>query len=87
MWRGEIMDTTPKALGLARSMTYRGITPTLCKVTKVYRSGVSVARKAMREIEKRLQHKASLEAWSIKIVPEAQLGYFMFFVVLRLLYS
>ena len=73
-WRGEIIDSTHKALGLARSMTYRGIKPTVCKVVKVYRSGVSVAKQAMREIEKRLQRKPGLEFWFIKIVPQAQLG-------------
>ncbi len=73
-WRGEIVDTTQKALGLARSMAYRGINPTVCKVAKLYGSGVSVAKKAMREIEKRLQRKAGLEYWFIKIVPQAQSG-------------
>ena len=73
-WRGEIIDTTQKALGLARSMTYRAIKPTVCKVAKVYRAGVSVATKAMREIEKRLERKAGLESWFIKIVPQAQSG-------------
>jgi hypothetical protein len=73
-WRGEIIDTPQKALGLARSMTYRGIKPTVSKVAKLYRSGVSVAKKAMQEVERRLQRKAGLESWFIKIVPQAQLG-------------
>ncbi len=73
-WRGEIIDSTHKALGLARSMAYRGIKPTLCKVVKVYRSGVSVAKLAMREIEKRSQRKPGLEFWFFKNVPQAQLG-------------
>ena len=46
-WRGEIIDTTRKGLGLARSMTYRGIKPTVRKVTKVYRAGISVAKPEM----------------------------------------
>lgn len=73
-WRGEIIDSTQKALGLARSMTYRGIKPTVRKVTRTYRKGISVAKKAMREIEKRLDRKPELESWFIKIVPQAQLG-------------
>ena len=73
-WRGEIIDTTHKGLGLARSMTYKGIKPTVRKVTKVYRAGISVAKKAMREIERRLERKPGLESWSIKIVPQPQMG-------------
>jgi transposase len=41
--RGQIIETTKKALGLARSMTYRGIKPSVRKVTKLYRTGISVA--------------------------------------------
>jgi hypothetical protein len=73
-WRGEIIDTTHKGLGLARSMTYRGIKPTVRKGTKVYRAGISVAKKAMREIERRLERKPGLESWFIRIVPQPQMG-------------
>lgn len=73
-WRGEIIDTVDKALGLARSMTYRGIRPTVRKVVRRYRKGISLSQKAMREIEKRLERKTGLENWFIKIVPQAQMG-------------
>jgi hypothetical protein len=73
-WCGEIIDSTDKALGLARSMTYRGIKPTVRKVAKAYRAGVSVAKKAMRDIEQRLSRKVGLEPWFITIKPEAQMG-------------
>lgn len=70
-WRGEIIDSVDKALGLARSMTYRGIKPTVRKITKTYRKGISVAKKVMRDIEARLERTADLEAWFIKIVPQS----------------
>lgn len=73
-WRGEIIDSIPKALGLARSMTYRKIKPTVRQVTKVYHSGVSVAKQAMGEIEKKLTRTEDLENWFIKIVPANSLG-------------
>lgn len=73
-WRGEIIDSADKALGLARSMTYRGIKPTVRKVTRTYRKGISVAKQAMRDIEARLARAPGLEAWFIKIVPQAQTG-------------
>ena len=65
-WRGEILDSVDKALGLARSMTYRGIKPTIRKVTKTYRQGRHVAKKMMRKIEERLERNEVLKAWFIR---------------------
>ena len=73
-WRGEILDSVEKALGLARSMTYRGIKPTVRKVTKTYKKSVTVAKKIMRTIEGRLERTEGLEPWFIKIVPQPQTG-------------
>ncbi len=73
-WRGEILDSVAKTLGLARSMTYRGIKPTVRKITRTYRKGISVAKKFMRHIEARLERTEGLEYWSIKIVPQSQTG-------------
>ena len=68
-WRGEIIDSIGKATGLARSMTFRGISPTVRKVTKIYKNGVTVAKDAMLDIEKRLIRQAGLESWAITINP------------------
>jgi hypothetical protein len=73
-WRGEIIDSVDKALGLARSMTYRQLKPTVRKVTKVYQKGISVAKSAMQDIEARLERTEGLEHWFIKIVPQPQIG-------------
>jgi hypothetical protein len=73
-WRGEIIDSVEKALGLARSMTYRHLQPSARKVCKVYRKGVSVAKQAMQDIEARLERTEGLEDWFIKIVPQPQTG-------------
>ena len=71
-WRGEILGSAEKVLGLARSMTYKGIKPTVRKVTKIYCLGISVAKKMMKHINERLERTAGLEPWSIKIVPMQQ---------------
>ena len=73
-WRGEILDTSEKALGLCRSMTYRGIKPTVQKAVKIYKSGISVSKKSMNIIEKRLVRKEGLEPWSIAIEPLSEMG-------------
>lgn len=74
-WRGELIDSIPKALGLARSMTYRKISPAVVRmVKKVYRSGVTIKKKAMLAIEEKLARTKGLESWSIRISPQAQMG-------------
>lgn len=73
-WRGEILDSVEKALGLARSMTYKGIKPTVRKVRRMYRQGISVAKKAMKDIEQRLERAVGLEPWFINIAPMQQTG-------------
>ncbi len=73
-WRGEIIDSVDKALGLARSMTYRQLRPTVRKIAKAYQKGISVAKSGMRDIEARLERTEGLEHWFIKIVPQPQIG-------------
>ncbi len=73
-WRGEILDRVDKAVGLARSMTYRGIRPTVRQVKKTYHKGISVAKKLMQGIEERLERTTGLEAWFIKIEAQPQTG-------------
>lgn len=68
-WRGEILGSVEKTLGLARSMTYKKIKPTVRKVTKMYRQGITVAKEAMKTIESRLERTTDLEPWFIGIVP------------------
>ncbi len=73
-WRGEILETVEKTLGLARSMTYRGIKPSVRKITKVYKNGISVSKKTMSKIEQRLDRTEGLEPWFINIKPIAEIG-------------
>ncbi len=69
-WRGQLLGSIAKAVGLARSMTYAGVKPVVKLVRKVYRSGVKVAKFDMEKIEGHLQRKAGLEKWFIKITPK-----------------
>ncbi len=73
-WRGEFLESVEKTLGLARTMTYKGINPIVRKVTRFYNSGISVAKNAMREVEERLERKEGLESWFITISPASNLG-------------
>ena len=73
-WRGELLNSEEKTLGLARSMTYKGNRPSVRKITKAYKAGVALTKKAMRGIERRLQRKQGLEPWFITISPNLNLG-------------
>jgi len=73
-WRGELIESVQKALGLARSMTYNGVKPVVRLVKKTYKNGVTLSEQAMAGIEARLARKPGLPAWSIIISPECELG-------------
>ena len=74
-WRGELLTSIEKVLGLARTMTYREVVPTTVKlVGKVYKQGVRLTKKQMMPIEKRLRRLKNLEKWFITITPEPETG-------------
>jgi len=68
-WRGEILGSVEKILGLARSMTYDGIKPVVRLVRKVYHSGVTVAKSEMLDLERTFSRKHGLEKWFIHLKP------------------
>lgn len=53
----------------ANSMTWKGIRPIVQLSRKVYEKGVSLSKKAMREIETRLERNPLLPKWDILIRP------------------
>ena len=73
-WRGELLSSEEKTLGLARSMTHKGNRPRVRKTAKAYKAGVALTKKAMRRIERRLQRKQGLEPWFITLAPNLNLG-------------
>jgi transposase len=74
-WRGELLTSIDKTLGLTRTMTYRGIGPSTVRlVRRIYRKGVRLTKKQMTPIEKRLQRLPGLEKWFINICPLTDSG-------------
>ena len=73
-WRGELLTSIEKTLGLARSMTYRKVHPIVEMVEQVYEKGVSIAKKSMKGIEARLERKPDLPKWFTTIRPAPSLG-------------
>jgi transposase len=74
-WRGELLTSIEKTLGLSRTMTYAGVLPSTVKlIRKKYRKGVRLTKKQMVRIEKRIIRLTGLEKWFIKISPQPQTG-------------
>ena len=69
-WRGELLTTIDKALGLARTMIYRDIAPSTVRlVRKIYRKNVRLTKTQMLPVEKRLLRLKCLKKWFITISP------------------
>lgn len=68
-WNGEIIDSCQKAIGLAKTMTFKGINPVVKLVEKTYKKGMGLSKAQMKELEPRIQRHAGLEKWAITIQP------------------
>ena len=56
-------------LAWAQSMTWKGLKPVINLSQKIYQKGISLTKKEMKEIEKRLLRNPHLPKWDILIRP------------------
>jgi hypothetical protein len=68
-WNGELLESVEKALGLARTMTYKGIHPVVQLVKGTYQTGVKLTKKAMKFYEDMIERLPGLEKWFVTIPP------------------
>lgn len=68
-WNGAQPGDTATMLEWAKSMTWKGIHPIVKLSRRLYQKGVSLSKKAMREIETRLERNPLLPKWDILIRP------------------
>lgn len=68
-WNGTQLTDAKTMLGWAQSMTWKGIHPVINLSKKVYEKGISLSKKAMKDIEKRLERNPLLPKWDILIRP------------------
>lgn len=54
-WNGSILDEVETALNFAKTMTWNGKHPVVKLVTQTYSSGVRLTKKAMQEIENKIE--------------------------------
>lgn len=72
-WNGEILDSEDKILSLAKSMTYNGKHPIVKLVQHVYKTGVSLTQKAMKDCESMIERLPGLEKWFVSIFPNTKM--------------
>jgi len=66
-WNGDIIDSVEKALGLMKTMTWKGIRPIVHFLDKSFEKGISLTKKEMREYEKKIMRSKTLPKWDLVI--------------------
>jgi Rhodopirellula transposase DDE domain len=69
-WNGTLLTDVRTLLSWARSMTWKGISPIVTLIEKIYVKNISLTPKAMQRIEKRLERNPLLPKWDILIKPQ-----------------
>ncbi len=68
-WHGTTLVDVDAMLEWAKSMTWKGLHPLVTLSQTVYQKGVSLSKKAMREVEIRLERNPLLPRWDVLIRP------------------
>ena len=68
-WNGTKLVDVEVMLSWASSMTWKGLHPILTLSNILYQKGISLTKKAMKQVESRLQRNPLLPKWDILIQP------------------
>jgi transposase len=68
-WNGSLLDSIETACEWARTMTWKGIAPTVRLLDRIYEKGVSLTKKVFQAIEKRLKRDEHLPKYCVLIQP------------------
>ena len=68
-WNGALLNTIQTALQWAQTMTWRGVTPLVHLLDRVYETGVRLTPRLFRPIATRLNRSPHLPKWSVVIQP------------------
>lgn len=68
-WNGAKLVNVETMLEWAKSMTWKGISPVVELSRTIYQKGVSLSKRAMQEVESRLERNPLLPKWDILIRP------------------
>ena len=65
-WRGQILNSVEKALGLARTMKWNGKNPVVKLISAAYEKGIKLTQKAMNQIETMIERMPGIEKWAVE---------------------
>jgi transposase len=65
---GSLLDSVDAVLQCARTMTWKGLHPTVELVTTTYQTGVKLTKEAMALVEAQIKRLPHLEKWFVDIV-------------------
>ena len=68
-WNGTLLDTVEKALGWAKTMTWKGRQPVVQLMQRVYHTGVRLTKAALKPLAERVRRSQTLSRWSASIHP------------------
>ena len=66
-WNGSLLDTVETVLNFAQTLTFKGKTPVVTLVEKVYSTGVKLTTSAMEELETQIHRLPNLKKWFVEI--------------------
>ncbi len=73
-WCGELISTINKAIGLAKTMTYKAVSPIVSLVETIYKKGIKLTKQEMVEVERFIERKPGLEKYFFTISPTPNMG-------------
>ena len=66
-WKGQLLDSVEKVIGLAKTMKYNGKNPVVKYILGTYEKGVKLTTKAMEQLEKMIDRVTGIEKWAVDI--------------------
>lgn len=69
-WNGSLLENLHVALEFIKTMTWRGVSPVVVAVTKLYRTGVKLSKDAMQALERCFTRDPQLGKWFVTISPD-----------------
>lgn len=69
-WNGTLLDSIEKTIRWAGTMTWKGLSPIVHLLTKIYETGVRLTKKEMKKYEQYLIRSETLPKWDVMINPQ-----------------
>src|SRR3982751_1974689 len=66
-WNGSLLDSVETVIEFAKTMTWKGKSPSVHLVTTVYETGVKLSKEAMERLETQVHRLAPLPKWFVNL--------------------